>query len=124
VTVGHAFETAGSYVVTLTISDSYGRSAQKSTNVIVGAGVNPTASFTSSPSDPLVSQPVNFNASGTRAAPGRTIRSYEWDFGDGTFGQGPVTSHAYALPRSYVVVLTVTDDSGKAGTATGTVTVK
>jgi PKD repeat protein len=124
VTASHAYATAGSYVVTLTISDSYGRSAQKSTSVIVGAGVNPTAAFTSSPTDPLVGQPVNFNASGTRGAPGRSIRSYEWDFGDGTFGQGPVTSHAYALPRSYVVVLTVTDDSGKAGTATGTVTVK
>jgi chitinase len=111
-------------VVTLTISDSFGRSARKSTSVIVGAGVNPSASFTSSPTDPLINQAVNFNASGTRAAPGRSIRSYEWDFGDGTFGQGPITSHAYGLPRSYVVVLTVTDDSGKVGTATGTVTVK
>ena len=31
------------------------------------------------------------------------------------------TSHSYGLARSYVVVLTVTDDSGKKATATGTV---
>ncbi len=123
-TVDHRYSTAGSYVVTLTISDALGRSAQKSTNLLVGAGVNPTASFTSSPADPLSGQPVNFNASGSRAAPGRTIQSYRWDFGDGTFGQGITTSHAYGLPRAYVVVLTVSDDSDKDGTATGTVTVK
>ena len=124
VTAGHSYTTAGSYVATLTISDAFGRSAQKSANVVVVAGVNPTAAFTSSPSDPVVNQAVNFNASGTRAAPGHTIKSYEWDFGDGVFGSGITTTHTYGLARSYVVVLTVTDDSGKKGTATGTVAVK
>ena len=80
----------GTYVVTLTISDGYGRTATTSQTITVAGGVNPTAVFTSSPSDPLVNQPVNFNASGSRAAPGRTIASYEWDFGDGTFGQGVI----------------------------------
>jgi chitodextrinase len=120
----HSYATAGIYVVTLTISDSYGRSASTAQSVAVTGGVNPTAAFTSSPSDPLVNQPVNFNASGTRAAPGHTINGYAWDFGDGTFGQGIIASHSYGLPRSYVVVLTVTDDAGKKGTATGTVVVK
>ena len=124
VTAGHSYTTAGSFVATLTISDAFGRSAQKSANIVVTAGVNPTAAFTSSPSDPLVNQAVNFNASGTRAAPGHTIKSYDWDFGDGVFGSGITTTHTYGLARSYVVVLTVTDDSGKKGTATGTVAVK
>ena len=124
VTAGHSYTAAGSYVATLTISDAFGRSAQKSANIVVTAGVNPTAAFTSSPSDPVVNQAVNFNASGTRAAPGHTIKSYEWDFGDGVFGSGITTTHTYGLARSYVVVLTVTDDSGKKGTATGTVAVK
>lgn len=124
VTAGHSYTTAGSYVATLTISDAFGRSAQKSANVVVLAGVNPTAAFTSSPNDPVVNQAVNFNASGTRAAPGHTIKSYEWDFGDGVFASGITTTHTYGLARSYVVVLTVTDESGKKGTATGTVAVK
>jgi PKD repeat protein len=124
VSASHKYATAGVYVVTLTISDSLGRSAQKSDSISVQPGVNPSAAFTSSPGDPLVNQPVNFNGAGSRAAPGRTIKSYDWDFGDGTFSSGATTSHSYSLPRSYVVVLTVTDDSGKKGTATGTVTVK
>ena len=41
-----------------------------------------------------------------------------------TFGSGVTTSHSYGLARSYVAVLTVTDDSGKKATTTGTVTVK
>jgi PKD repeat protein len=124
VTASHAYSTAGTYIVTLTISDAYGRTAQATKSVAVSGGVNPTAAFTSSPSDPQVNQPVNFNASASRAAPGRTITKYDWDFGDGTFGTGPITSHTYALPRSYVITLTVTDDSGKKGTTTGTVTPK
>jgi PKD repeat protein len=119
--VSHAFKSAGTYVVTLTVSDSLGRTGQAAQTITVSGGVDPTAAFSSSPSDPLVNQPVNFNASASRAAPGRTIVKYEWDFGDGTFGSGAVTSHTYSLARSYVIVLTVTDDSGKKGTATGTV---
>jgi len=119
--VSHAFSTARTYVVTLTVADALGRTGQAAQTVTVSGGVDPTAAFTSSPSDPLVNQPVNFNGSASKAAPGRTITKYEWDFGDGTFGSGAVTSHSYGLARSYVVVLTVTDDSGKKGTATGTV---
>jgi PKD repeat protein len=121
-TASHSYGIAGIYVAALTISDSYGRTASTSQSVPVTGGVNPTAAFVSSPSDPLLNQPVNFNASGSRAAPGRTIKSYDWDFGDGTFGQGITTSHSYSLARTYIVVLTVTDDSAKKGTATGTVT--
>jgi serine protease len=109
----------------LTVSDAYGRTASSSQSVTVTAGLNPTAAFTSSPTTPGVNQQVNFNASGTRAAPGRTITSYDWDFGDGTPAKSGITvSHAYTVAGSYVVVLTVTDDLGKKGTATGTVAVK
>jgi PKD repeat protein len=124
VSANHKYASAGIYVVKLTISDSVGRSAQTSATVTVSAGVNPTAAFTSSPGDPLVNQPVNFNASASRAAPGRTIKSYDWDFGDRTFGSGITPSHPYAAAHAYVATLTVTDDTGKKGTATGTVTVK
>jgi chitodextrinase len=124
VTTSHAYATAGTYIVQLTISDAYGRTAQASSSVTVGAAVNPTAAFSISPADPLVNQPVNFNAAASRAAPGRTITKYEWDFGDGTFGTGQITSHVYSLPRAYVVILTVTDDTGKKGTVTGNISPK
>jgi PKD repeat protein len=124
VTASHSYATAGTYVVSLTISDAIGRTAQKSESLTVIGGVDPTAAFVSSPADPLVNQPVNFNASASKPAPGRTIRSYTWDFGDGTSGSGITASHAYGLPRSYVVTLTVTDDSGKKGTSSANVSVR
>jgi chitodextrinase len=124
ITATHTYATAGTYVVTLTIGDALGRAAQQSESLTVSAGADPTAAFASSPSDSAVRQPVNFNAAGSKAAPGHTIRGYEWDFGDGTFGSGITASHAYGLARSYVVTLTVTDDAGKKGAATGTVVVK
>jgi PKD repeat protein len=123
-TASHAYTTADTYVVTLTVTDAVGRTAQKTASITVQGGVSPTAAFSSSPTDPVPNQSVNFNASASKAAPGRTITGYSWDFGDGTFGSGVTTSHSYALSRSYVVVLTVTDDTGKKGTATGTVTVQ
>jgi len=124
VTASHSYARAGTYVVTLTISDAIGRTAQRAESLTVGAGVDPAASFSSSPTDALVNQPVNFNASASKPAPGRTIRSYAWDFGDGTFGSGVLASHSYGLPRAYVVTLTVTDDSGKKGTSSASVSVK
>ena len=117
----HAFGKAGVFVVTLTISDAVGRTAQVAQTIAVAGGVNPTAVFTFSPQNPLINERVNFNAAASTAAPGRTIVSYDWDFGDGSFGTGQTVFHSFALARSYVVVLTVTDDSGKKGTTTTTV---
>lgn len=41
-----------------------------------------------------------------------TILSYHWDFGDGTNGTGDVVTHAFADEDTYLVTLTVTDDTG------------
>lgn len=124
ITTSHAYATPGTYIVMLTISDAYGRTAQATQSLTVSGGVDPTAAFTISPTDPLINQQVFFNAAASKAAPGRKISKYEWDFGDGAFGSGQTVSHAYALARSYVVTLTVTDDAGRKATATGTVAPK
>jgi hypothetical protein len=42
---------------------------------------------------------------------GRIIR-YQWDFGDGTVGQGPDVNHAYAFPGNYSVTDIPTDNLG------------
>ena len=57
--------------------------------------------------------PIEFDGSGSQA-PGGEIVSYVWDFGDGTTGEGVRPSHIYRLISWNRVVLTVTDDFGKA----------
>jgi PKD repeat protein len=122
-TTTHEYSTAGTYFASLTITDALGRSALTTKQVDVVAGLGPSAKFTVSPTDPLVNQPVNFNAAESTPAAGRRIVSYVWDFGDGagTSSGGPQTSHSYALPRTYTVTLTVTDDAGRTATVSQTV---
>lgn len=55
--------------------------------------------------------------------PDGTIVKYEWDFGDGTTGEGPTLSHTYEDEGVYTVTLTVTDDNGLTGSDATTATV-
>jgi hypothetical protein len=51
------------------------------------------------------------------------IVSYEWSFGDGTNGTGPVVSHLYDKGGTYQVKLNVTNDEGISSLKTFTITV-
>jgi PKD repeat protein len=128
VTASHAYATAGTYNVTLTVTDDIGDQATISNPVSVGSG-NPTATFTISPTPPVLAVAVlTFDGSGSTAAAGATISTYRWTFGDGT-GAGPssspTTTHSYSVagPGTYTVTLTVTDSVGRTGTFTNTVQV-
>jgi len=68
---------------------------------------------------------VFFNASGSTAAPGRTLSQYAWDFGDGTSftDTAASTSHTYTAAGTQTVQLTVTDSSAQTATYRGSVTV-
>ena len=121
-TVSHSFRATGTFVVTMTVADAFNRTASISQQITVGPGTNPTAAFTTSPAAPRVGEQVNFNAAASRPAPGRTIRSYDWDFGDGTTGSGVTAQHSYSRSGTFTVTLVVTDDAGRFSTATGTVT--
>ena len=48
--------------------------------------------------------------------PDGSIESYNWNFGDGQTGTGPVVTHNYNEPGNYIIVLFVTDDKGAIGT--------
>jgi len=121
----HSFNTPGTYAVTLTVTDQYNRSASTTQTVDVAGGTGPTVALTFSPAAPVVAQSVNFNAAASVPAPGRTIRTYDWDFGDGEHKttSSATTSHDYQTAGSYVVTLVITDDAGRRGTGTVTVPV-
>lgn len=124
--VTHDYDDAGTYAVRLTIGDGFGREVTAVKSITVGAGTNPTAAFVVSPTGPKVNTQVNFNAAGSRAATGRSIVSYLWDFGDGTplvTTGGPTVGHTFTRAQGYTVTLTVTDDSGKTGSVSIGVTI-
>lgn len=84
----------------------------------------PTACFTLSPTNPIVNQPVTFDASCSTDPDGRIVR-YEWDFdSDGRFdAQGVRVAFAFPQARTYTVLLRVTDDQGLTGSTSQNVTV-
>jgi PKD repeat protein len=82
----------------------------------------PVALFTVSPANPRLNQTVTFNASSTtdEGALCGAACTYEWDFGDGATGTGPIVTHEYGLDvtGAVTVTLTVTDARGGVGVAT------
>jgi len=119
--VNHTYTTFGNYTVTLTVTDNDGLKGTKSSDVQVIKG--PVASFTFSPSSPLINENVTFNA--TSSTPnGGFISSYFWNFGDGQNGSGVITAHAYTEAGNYTVVLNITDSEGLWDTGIATITVR
>jgi large repetitive protein len=86
----------------------------------------PSASFTISDATPARGQAISFDAT-VRDPDGDTITSYQWDFGDGTTGNGQNVSHAYAASTTLgtkTVTLTVTDAANETAAVTQQVTVE
>ncbi|WP_254061096.1 PKD domain-containing protein [Clavibacter michiganensis] len=117
----HTFAAAGSYPVTLTVTDDRGTTNRTQQDVTVKAApvnIAPTAVVTATATDLT----AKLDGSASTDADG-TVASYAWDFGDGSTGTGPTPTHAYAAGGTYTVALTVTDDKGLTGTASTQVTV-
>lgn len=87
---------------------------------VVG-GETPVPDFTFTPTAPMQLQSVTFDASD--ATLNATLTKYEWDFGDGSKGQGRVASHQYREIDRYTVTLTVTDIAGLKGSRSKSVSV-
>ena len=122
-TASHSYAQGGTYLVKLTIEDTYGRSLEVTRALVVGGGAPPSAVITVSPTNPNANDQVFFNAAGSTAATGRTLVSYAWDFGDGGSATGVTASNRYDFEGTYVVTPTVEDDQGQVGTATAQVSV-
>ena len=126
-TVGHAYNAAGTYIVTLTVSDALGRTAQSSQGVTINPSAAPSANFVFSPAEPTANSNVIFNGLTSTAAAGRQIVSYAWDFGDPndrTPATGPQATHRFTRAGNYTVVLTVTDDLGRSGTTSAAIEIQ
>ena len=111
--ISHIFIQPGTHKVTLRVTDNKGAIAKVTKTVTVEANKPPVAAFTVSAPDSctVVNDAVTFDASNSSDSDGNIVK-YEWEFGDGTTGEGKVVTHAFSTPGTYTVKLMVTDNDG------------
>jgi PKD repeat protein/Flp pilus assembly pilin Flp len=118
VTANKTYTSAGTYTITLTVTDNNGATNSTTRQVTVAANVPPVASFTVS----CTNLACTVNASGSTDSDG-TISSYAWNFGDNTSGSGVTANKTYTSAGTYIITLTVTDNNGATNSTTRQVTV-
>ena len=120
----HIYAAAGTYTVTLTVTDDAGdTSSDATTATIVAVVVNtPPTADANGPYSAFVGDEITFDGSGSTDSDGAIV-TYDWDFGDGSaeLNAGSAPMHTYSTAGQYTVTLTVTDDDGESDRATAAV---
>jgi mono/diheme cytochrome c family protein len=122
----HTYAAAGTFDVSLVVSDGMSSSAPSVTTATISEPVMNLAPI-AHPGGPYTGEPgqaILFDGSAS-ADPNGDPLTYSWDFGDGATGSGVSPSHSYAADGVYSVMLTVNDgefDSAPATTAADIVT--
>jgi len=117
----HEYNAAGTYTVSLTVSNDNGSDTETKTGYItVQAAVSPVANFTGSPASGTAPLNVNFTDTSTGSP-----ATWLWDFGDGGASNLQNPSHEYNAAGTYTVSLTVSNSNGSdTETKTGYITVQ
>jgi len=132
VRTSHAYKSKAVFVAVLVVKDDFGAEGSMSANIDVSQGEVPIASFTFTPSAPVIGAgqtkvTVTFDASSSRDPDGRIVE-YRWEWGDGTSpvitGEGnPTATHDFTSTGDFVVSLTVRDNLNNITPTTQTVKV-
>ena len=120
----YVYQTAGSYTVTLVVTDGTSDSDPATAAVEISEPVVNVAPV-ADPGGPYSGEPlvaVAFDGSGSSDA-NNDVLTYAWEFGDGGTGTGVSPSYAYDAAGEYVVSLTVNDGQADSLIATTTVTI-
>ena len=120
--VSHVYTQNGVYLATLTVIDEFGARDSDKVRIVVG-NPPPQAIITARPTSGWPPLTVQLDASASFDPEGDELVRYEWDFGDGTRGEGPRRAHTFREPGTFIVRLRVTDRDGASSSATLTVRV-
>src|SRR5690606_6286494 len=101
---GHSYVTAGSYTVTLAVSDGLAGPVSATATVTVsepGGGNQPPVADAGGPYSGQSGSSIVFDGSASFDADGDAL-TYSWDFGDGSSpGSGVAPSHSYVMAGGY-----------------------
>ena len=117
--VNHAYSQAGLFTVTLTVKDRAGLTCSTHLEVkVLEKGVNypPVADIGALPTL-YAGKTATFDGSKSTDEDKPTLR-YEWDFGDGSSGNGVIVTHSYPAAGTFNLKLKVTDSAGLYDTQT------
>jgi gliding motility-associated-like protein len=109
----HTYVSAGTYSVRLTVTGSSGCFTIFTSQVTASKNPNVTGNFTVNAAQQCLAGNNYTFTSTVTAAPGSSIVSYGWDFGDGsTQITSANASHSYPSPGTYIVSLAITTNTG------------
>lgn len=106
----------GNYTIKLTVKDAAGNTNTISRTEYINVTTTPTVNFEANPGGGCYPLSVNFkDLSETKTG---NIVKWEWDFGDGTIGEGKNPTHIYNNDGDFSVTLRVTTDNSCSNSAT------
>ncbi|RKZ61594.1 MAG: hypothetical protein DRQ44_11650, partial [Gammaproteobacteria bacterium] len=121
----HAYVAAGTYNVSLTVTDNDGATDSDSTTASISdqppGNIAPTANA-NGPYSGTTGNNVSFSSVGSNDPDGNIV-AYNWSFGDGSSSNNANPTHAYAAAGTYNVSLTVTDNDGATGSDSTSATI-
>ncbi len=103
----HTYNTPGTYSVTLTVTGPGGSSTETFINYVTVNPPAPIANFTVNATSGTAPLDVQF----TDKSIGN-VKSYSWNFGDGSTSTEKNTEHVYSVPGTYTVILIVNGPGG------------
>ncbi len=126
--LNHTYTTAGTYTVTVSVTDNQGLTGTQTEKIIVTNYAPPSVTM---PSNSTKNVGDTYSGSGSFTDTDSSSWTATVNYGDGS-GTQPLTlsgmtfslSHTYSSVGTYTVTVTVTDNQGASGQASATVTVQ
>lgn len=124
--VSHIYQSAGTFMVALKVTDNAGVTSTTTTIITVTDPApqnnTPTGAITVNVSAGEAPLFVNFDGTNSTDGDGYIV-DYSWEFGDGSRGSGSIYGHTYTTAGIYTATLTVRDNEGATSDSRITITI-